>query len=145
MTMPKSLLLIALSGLVLLTACEPLEVPGPSPYRRPRPSRYLDGDFEREAERQNRQFFEDEETDRQPEFREETRSEEEVEDRESDAPSESPPKPRRNPKDYPVAERTTNPSQVRSPYEPYNVIDVEGFTTGQLARDPSNQKIFRVP
>lgn len=46
---------------------------------------------------------------------------------------------------YPTATRTTNPNQVLSPYEPFNVIDVEGFKTGQLARDPSNQKIFRIP
>ncbi len=46
---------------------------------------------------------------------------------------------------YPTAQRTANPDQVLSPYEPYNVIDVAGFKTGQLARDPSNQKIFRVP
>ena len=46
---------------------------------------------------------------------------------------------------YPAAERTANSNQVISPYEPYNVIDVEGFKTGQLARDPSNQKIFRIP
>ncbi len=46
---------------------------------------------------------------------------------------------------YPTAQRTDNPNQVLSPYEPYNVIDVEGFKSGQLARDPSNQKIFRVP
>jgi hypothetical protein len=46
---------------------------------------------------------------------------------------------------YPVAQRTENPDQVLSPYEPYNVIDVAGFKSGQLARDPSNQKIFRIP
>jgi len=46
---------------------------------------------------------------------------------------------------YPTAERTANPDQVLSPYEPYNVIDVAGFKSGQLARDPSNQKIFRIP
>ncbi|MFT3991325.1 MAG: hypothetical protein QM680_07930 [Luteolibacter sp.] len=46
---------------------------------------------------------------------------------------------------YPTAERTSNPDQVISPYAPYNVIDVAGFRSGQLARDPSNQKIFRVP
>jgi hypothetical protein len=49
------------------------------------------------------------------------------------------------PGEYPVAARTANPNQVLSPYEPYNVIDIEGFKSGQLARDPSNQKIFRVP
>ena len=46
---------------------------------------------------------------------------------------------------YPIAQRTANPDQVLSPYEPYNVIDVAGFKSGQLARDPSNQKIFRIP
>ena len=48
-------------------------------------------------------------------------------------------------KEYPVAERTNNPNQVLSPYAPYNVIDVAGFKSGQLAKDPSNGKIFRVP
>lgn len=49
---------------------------------------------------------------------------------------------------YPTAQPTTNPDEVLSPYEPYNVIDISGpprFKSGQLARDPSNQKIFRVP
>lgn len=49
---------------------------------------------------------------------------------------------------YPTATSTANPDQVLSPYEPYNVIDISGpphFKSGQLARDPSNQKIFRVP
>jgi hypothetical protein len=47
--------------------------------------------------------------------------------------------------EYPTAEKTDNPNQVLSPYSPYNVIDVEGFRSGQLAKDPSNGKIFRVP
>lgn len=46
---------------------------------------------------------------------------------------------------YPEARRTANPNQVISPYAPYNVIDVEGFRSGALAKDPSNGKIFRVP
>lgn len=49
---------------------------------------------------------------------------------------------------YPTAKPTANPTEVISPYEPYNVIDISGpppFKSGQLARDPSNQKIFRVP
>lgn len=46
---------------------------------------------------------------------------------------------------YPTATRTANPDQVLSPYEPYNVIDVAGYASGKLVRDPSNQKIFRVP
>lgn len=70
-------------------------------------------------------------------------------------PRESPPPvdsnlPQANPsptgrKEYPVAERTNKPDQVLSPYAPYNVIDVAGFKSGQLAKDPSNGKIFRVP
>jgi hypothetical protein len=56
-------------------------------------------------------------------------------------PSEVPTRPG----DYPTARKTANPNEVTSPYDPYNVIDVEGFHPGQLARDPSNQKIFRVP
>lgn len=53
--------------------------------------------------------------------------------------------PPANAAEYPTAKRTDQPNQVISPYEPYNVIDVEGFSAGQLARDPSNKKIFRVP
>ncbi len=58
-----------------------------------------------------------------------------------------PPQPTR-PGEYPTAQRTANPNEVISPYPPYNVIDVQGFRSGQLARDPSdpnNQPIFRVP
>lgn len=62
------------------------------------------------------------------------------------SPTPSPqPQQSSRPGDYPTAQRTANPDQVISPYEPYNVIDVAGFRSGQLARDPSNQKIFRVP
>lgn len=48
-------------------------------------------------------------------------------------------------KEYPVAERTDKPGMVISPYSPYNVIDVEDFQSGDLAKDPSNGKIFQVP
>jgi hypothetical protein len=44
-----------------------------------------------------------------------------------------------------VATRTSHPNQVISPYEPYERIDITGFHSGQLARDPSNKKIFRIP
>lgn len=47
--------------------------------------------------------------------------------------------------DYPVAQATANPNHVISPYSPFNVINVEGFRSGQLAKDPSNGKIFRIP
>lgn len=56
-----------------------------------------------------------------------------------------PPEQSLRPGEYPTARRSTNPNEVISPYEPYNLIDVEGFSSGQLARDPSNNKIFRVP
>ncbi len=61
---------------------------------------------------------------------------------------ETPPAPNPQPQGrptHPVAERTDNPNRVISPYSPYNVIDVTGFKSGQLAKDPSNGKIFRVP
>lgn len=47
--------------------------------------------------------------------------------------------------EYPVAKPTSKPNEVISPYEPYHTIDISGFSSGQLARDPSNKKIFRVP
>ncbi len=50
-----------------------------------------------------------------------------------------------SPEEYPTAKPTSNPDRVISPYEPFNVIDVSGFHSGQLARDPSNRKIFRIP
>jgi len=46
---------------------------------------------------------------------------------------------------YPLATRSSKPNQVISPYPPHNVIDVTGFKSGDLARDPGNRKIFRVP
>ena len=49
------------------------------------------------------------------------------------------------PGEYPTARSTANPNEVISPYEPYDIINVEGFRSGQLARDPINKKIFRVP
>jgi hypothetical protein len=59
-------------------------------------------------------------------------------------PPDPAPQPTR-PGEYPVARPTANPNEVISPYPPYNIIDVEGFRSGQLARDPSNQQIFRIP
>lgn len=64
----------------------------------------------------------------------------------ADAYDPEPPAPAPQPRqDYPYARKTNNPNQVVSPYAPYNVIDVEGFKSGQPAKDPSNGKIFRVP
>lgn len=63
----------------------------------------------------------------------------------SSPPAPQPPPPPTATGGYPTATRTENPDQVLSPYEPFNVIDVAGFAPGKLVRDPSNQKIFRVP
>ena len=60
-------------------------------------------------------------------------------------PTEPRPEIPTRPGEYPTARSTAKPGEVISPYEPYNVIDVTGFTSGQLARDPSNKKIFRIP
>ena len=49
------------------------------------------------------------------------------------------------PGDYPTATRTGNPNEVVSPYPPHKVIDISDFGSGQLARDPWNNKIFRIP
>jgi hypothetical protein len=46
---------------------------------------------------------------------------------------------------YPLARRTSNPNEVESPYPPNHRINVEGFRSGQLAKDPKNGKIFQVP
>lgn len=56
-----------------------------------------------------------------------------------------PPPTKLNPSDYPVAKKGKKPNEVISPYAPYNVIDVTGFKSGQMAKDPSNKKIFVVP
>lgn len=60
----------------------------------------------------------------------------------------NPEPPTTTPGTYPLATATENPMQVISPYPPYNVIDLSDLpdpASGQLARDPSNKKIFRIP
>ncbi len=46
---------------------------------------------------------------------------------------------------YPYGERTASPHFVRSPYPPYNVIDVRGIPRGSLVVDPSSDMVFRRP
>lgn len=46
---------------------------------------------------------------------------------------------------YPVATRTTRDGFVRSPYEPYELINVKGFPSGNLVKDPKTGQVFRVP
>ncbi len=63
-------------------------------------------------------------------------------------PRPDPAPPVTTPGTYPTATATDNRMQVISPYHPYNVIDLSDLPdpgSGQLARDPSNQKIFRIP
>ena len=121
--------MIAAAALALgAVACEPLPVypEGPGPYRRPMPPRgqqppYGDERFPGNQGPVDGSGYSDRQAPLPPTEREPRRSE------------------------YPTAERTENPNRVISPYPPYNVIDVEGFRAGQLAKDPSNGKIFRVP
>lgn len=47
--------------------------------------------------------------------------------------------------DYPTAQRSEVSGQVISPYPPHRKIDVTGFSSGQLAKDPTSGEIFRVP
>lgn len=57
----------------------------------------------------------------------------------------STPRPAPQPQDYPTAQRTTTPGEVLSPYPPNNRIDVSGFRSGQMVKDPNTGQIFRVP
>ncbi len=61
-----------------------------------------------------------------------------------DAPA-APPVAKKKPKKtskYPLATPIAGTTkQVISPYKPHNVIDVAGYRTGQLARDPSTAPI----
>ena len=62
--------------------------------------------------------------------------------------SPDPAPPVTTPGTYPTATATDNPMEVISPYHPYNVIDLSDLPdpgSGQLARDPSNKQIFRIP
>ena len=63
----------------------------------------------------------------------------------SSPPAPQPPPPPRATGGYPTATRTENPEQVLSPYKPFNVMDVAGFASGKLVRNPSNQKISGCP
>jgi len=47
--------------------------------------------------------------------------------------------------EYPLALQSEKPDEVRSPFAPHHRINVSGFRSGQLAKDPKNGKIFRVP
>jgi hypothetical protein len=48
-------------------------------------------------------------------------------------------------KEVPTATRTNNPNRVKSPYPPYEELDVSGLPSGSLAKDPATGEKFRVP
>lgn len=47
--------------------------------------------------------------------------------------------------DYPFATKTNRRGVVKSPFSPHEELDVEGMKSGDLAIDPSNGRIFKVP
>ena len=46
---------------------------------------------------------------------------------------------------YPYGTRTTTPGIVKSPYSPYNVVNVEGIASGTKVTEPGSTNIFIVP
>ena len=46
---------------------------------------------------------------------------------------------------YPTAHQSGTPGIVISPHKPYNKVRVTGMNPGQLATDPTTNKIFVVP
>ncbi|MEO8352803.1 MAG: hypothetical protein ABI680_13795, partial [Chthoniobacteraceae bacterium] len=46
---------------------------------------------------------------------------------------------------YPMGNRTSRRGYVRSPYSPYNLIDVRGIPRGARVIDPSTDRIFINP
>lgn len=119
------ILILLSSAAVLLTACDPFDLVEP----RPRDRRPIHPDARQQQPRPQPQ------TDaRRPDH-------DNAHDNTNQAPRRDGPVTER----YPFAQRTEIPGQVISPYPPYNVIDVTEFQSGQLARDPSNNQIFRVP
>lgn len=146
----RPILAPAILGLSLLASCTPVEYDAPPPWGSP-PGPYL---YQRPggppSVQQRRPggvdaLRNDRMQPRDPYSRDDSYSYEREEPRYEPRQPAPPSNPGPTRDSYPVAERTTKPDQVISPYPPYNVIDVEGFRSGQLARDPSNQKIFRVP
>ena len=47
--------------------------------------------------------------------------------------------------EYPLAKPSDRPGFHYSPYEPFELLDTQGIAPGELARDPGNGKIFRIP
>jgi len=46
---------------------------------------------------------------------------------------------------YPYAQLTETVGYVKSPYRPYNVVDVRGIPAGKMAKEPGTENIFLIP
>ncbi len=46
---------------------------------------------------------------------------------------------------YPLAQMTETPGYVKSPYRPYNTVDVSGIPSGKMAKEPGTNNIFIIP
>jgi hypothetical protein len=60
-------------------------------------------------------------------------------------PKTSPPAPVSTPSVTLTGSKTTKEGRVKSPYAPFNELDVTGLPGGSLAMDPTTGKVFRVP
>ena len=124
MRMPRHIVL-ALSPVVLLASCDPFDLVEPRPP------------YRQHGDRQQPQY--DPRGERGP--RQDGWEQGGSEDPRARPNRDGTPVPQR----YPIAQRTDNPDQVISPFAPFNVIDVSGYNSGQLVRDPTNNEIFRIP
>jgi hypothetical protein len=62
------------------------------------------------------------------------------------SPPPTPPSPPANTSSAPLTgSKTATAGRVKSPYPPFNELDVTGLPAGSLAMDPTTQKVFRVP
>jgi len=50
-----------------------------------------------------------------------------------------------NTSNAPTAQKGSVPGRVKNPFKPNEEIDVTGFPSGSLAKDPATGKVFRVP
>ncbi len=47
--------------------------------------------------------------------------------------------------DTPLGTKGSKPGRVKSPFAPYNELDVDGLESGSMALDPTTNKVFKVP
>lgn len=53
--------------------------------------------------------------------------------------------PTHSAQNYPLATHTGTPGYVKSPYRPYNTVDVRGIPSGKMAKEPGTNNIFVLP